>query len=295
MKEKVLLVKNLNYYEGLDLKEDMNCKFILTNFRIKICDIKNRELKSIDLKEIVNIGIISDKELIEKDKNVIGRGVVGSVLFGGAGLVLGGLSGLQTKKKEKVVDYLIVNYKENNEDKVLSFYVDEFVLDVFVMKKINNAINKSKEDLRCPFCNEEVNFAFVRCPKCKKRINKSNNGKKFLICFIGLACFVAFIRVITFNNENKELNIIMESINIENEIAENINNIFEEINLDNIKEINADEWLDSYEGDGSKGYRIKTDFSDNVILYLDSNNNVICIRYADEDYYRNGQVLKKFD
>lgn len=38
-----------------------------------------------------------------------------------------------------------------------------------------------------------------------------------------------------------------------------------------------------------------TNFSDNVILYLDSDNNIICIRYADKDYYRNGNVINKFD
>ena len=55
------------------------------------------------------------------------------------------------------------------------------------------------------------------------------------------------------------------------------------------------EGLDGYEGKGSKGYRIKTDFSNNVILYLDENNNVICIRYMSEDYYRNGKILKVFE
>ena len=29
-------------------------------------------------------------------------------------------------------------------------------------------------------------------------------------------------------------------------------------------------------------------------LYLDSDNNVICVRFADEDYYRNGNILKEF-
>ena len=53
--------------------------------------------------------------------------------------------------------------------------------------------------------------------------------------------------------------------------------------------------LDGFEGAGSKGYRIKAKDSENIIIYLDSNNNVICIRYADKDYYRNGNVLNKFE
>lgn len=296
MKDKVLFVKDLKHYEGLELKEDMNCKFILTNFRIRICDIKNRELKSIDLKDIVNVGIISDKELIEKDRNVIARGVVGNVLFGGAGLILGGLSGLQTKKKEQIVDYLIINYKENGEDKVINLYAKEFVLNDMVMKKLNYAIEMSKKDLRCSHCNAEINFEYVRCPKCGKRVNKSNKGKKILIGFIILVVIIAFMQIIRVENMgNKELDIIMNAISVDSEKAEEINNIFEKIGLDNIKEINADsEGLDGFEGVGSKGYRIKNDISDNIILYLDSENNVICIRYADKDYYRNGEVINKF-
>ena len=76
--------------------------------------------------------------------------------------------------------------------------------------------------------------------------------------------------------------------------AEKINNILNDIGLKDIEDMKADsEALDGFEGKGSKGYRIKTSFSDNVILYLDSNNNVICVRYADKDYY--GNVLNKFE
>ena len=49
------------------------------------------------------------------------------------------------------------------------------------------------------------------------------------------------------------------------------------------------------EGRGSKGHRIRTDFSDKFILYLDSNSNVMCARYVDKDYYKNGNALKEFE
>lgn len=82
---------------------------------------------------------------------------------------------------------------------------------------------------------------------------------------------------------------------METEKAEDINNVLKEVGLNNFEDIKADsELLDGFEGEGSKGYRIKTDFSDNVILYLDSSNSIICIRYADKDYYRNDEVLNKF-
>ena len=66
--------------------------------------------------------------------------------------------------------------------------------------------------------------------------------------------------------------------------------------MEDFDKIKADsDGLDGFEGAGSKGYRIKAKDSENIIIYLDSNNNVICIRYADKDYYRNGNVLNKFE
>ena len=80
------------------------------------------------------------------------------------------------------------------------------------------------------------------------------------------------------------------------EEAKEIDSILDSVGLNEFEDMKADnESLNGFEGEGSKGYRIKTSFSDNVILYLDSNNKVISIRYADTDYYRNGQVLKTFE
>ncbi len=94
---------------------------------------------------------------------------------------------------------------------------------------------------------------------------------------------------------SRDVNIISRVANVEKEKVEKIDSILSDIGLENIEDMKADsEGLDGFEGKGSKGYRIKTSFSDNVILYLDSDNNVICVRYADKDYYRNGEVLNKF-
>lgn len=42
-------------------------------------------------------------QIVEKDKSVIGRAVVGGVLLGPVGAVVGGMSGIGTNKNEKVV------------------------------------------------------------------------------------------------------------------------------------------------------------------------------------------------
>ncbi len=83
LKEKVFYEKSVKHYEGLGIKQRANCIIKLTNYELQLCDIKKRPLFKIILKDISNVAIISDKEIIEKDKSVIGRGVVGNVLFGG--------------------------------------------------------------------------------------------------------------------------------------------------------------------------------------------------------------------
>lgn len=300
MKEKVFYNKQVKHYEGLGIKQGANCIVKLTNYELQLCDIKIRPIIKISLKDISNVAIISDKEIIEKDKSVIGRGIVGNVLFGGAGLILGGLSGLQKKQVEQNIDYLIINYKSNGENKVVNVYANEGVIDNGFMKGLNYAVDISKQELKCPKCGSEYNFNDFKCSNCGQALKDVKMLKKVFGLIIG--CVVAFfilmliIAMAVSGGSSKDINIIKRVANVENEQAEKIDNILNDIGLKDIEDMKADsEGLDGFEGEGSKGYRIKTSFSNNVILYLDSNNNVICVRYADKDYYRNGNVLNKFE
>ena len=307
MKEKVLysLKQTVKHYEGLNVRNGASVIVRLTNYNLQICDVKKKPIFNISLKDIINVAIISDKEIIEKDKSVIGRGIVGNVLFGGAGLILGGLSGLNKKQVVQNVDYLIINYKENGEDKVVSLYANEGIINNGFIKWVNKLIDMSKQDIKCPYCNSDIKYIDVICPKCGKRVRGEKELKMLKWIFVGIIAFVIFIVIIAMtvgsdsnssNGGSKDVNIIKRVANIEEEKAENVDNILSSIGLESIEDMKADsEGLDGFEGDGSKGYRIKTSFSDNVILYLDSNDNVICVRYADKDYYRNGNVLNKFE
>lgn len=299
MKEKVFYTLEVKHFEGLGLKQGANCILKLTNYELQLCDIKRRPLKQIKLKDIVNVGIVSDNELTTKDKSVIAHGIVGNVLFGSAGLILGGLSGLQKKQVNQNIDYLVINFKENGEDKVINVYANEGILHNDFMKGLNNAIDMSKDNLKCPYCNKEINFADNKCPNCGKKL-KDNKGLKVLIgILIGVFAFILLIVAIASNvggGNSKEVNIIKRIVSAETDKANNINDILKSVGINEFDSMKADsESLDGFEGDGSKGYRIKTNSTDNIILYLDKDNNVICIRYADKDYYRNGQVLNKFE
>lgn len=300
MKEKVFYNKQVKHYEGLGIRQGANCIVKLTNYELQLCDIKSRPIVKISLKDISNVAIISDKEIIEKDKSVIGRGIVGNVLFGGAGLILGGLSGLQKKQVEQNVDYLIINYKENGEDKVINVYANEGIIDKGFMKGLNYAIDISKQELKCPKCGNVYNFSDYKCSNCGQVLKDTKKVKKVFGLVFG--CVVAFIVLMVIiamaagGSSSKDINIIKRVANVEKEQAEKIDSILNDIGLKDIEDMKADsEGLDGFEGEGSKGYRIKASFSDNIILYLDSDNNVICVRYADKDYYRNGNVLNKFE
>lgn len=299
MKEKVFYEKAIKHYEGLGIKEGANCIIRLTNYNLQLCDVKKRPILNISLKDISNVAIISDNELIEKDKSVIGRGVVGSVLFGGAGLILGGLSGLKKKQVMQNIDYLIINYKSNGEDKVVNVYANEGVFDKGFMKGLNYAMDMSKQELKCPSCGKEYNFNDFKCKNCGVVLKDTKRLKAFIGILVGIIAFFVFIVIIGISvgsGNSRDVNIIKRIANVDVEKAENIDNILSAVGLEEIEDMIADsEGLDGYEGEGSKGYRIKTDFSDNVILYLDSENNVICIRYMSEDYYRDGKVLKEFE
>ncbi len=300
MKEKVFYSKQVKHYEGLGIRQGANCIVKLSNYELKLCDIKGRPIVGISLKDISNVAIISDKEIIEKDKSVIGRGIVGSVLFGGAGLILGGLSGLNKKQVIQNVDYLIINYKDNGEDKVINVYADAGVINNGFIKWINKFVDMSKKDVKCPYCNSDIKDIDVKCPNCGKRVRGEKQLKILKWVFIGSIVFlivvIGAIAMAAGGGSNRDMNIIKRVANVEDEQAEKIDNILNDIGIKDIDDMKADsEGLDGFEGEGSKGYRIKTSFSDNVILYLDGNNNVICIRYADKDYYRNGNILNRFE
>jgi len=65
---------------------------------------------NIPLKNILVTLLVTEKELAEKNKSAIGRGIVGGVLFGPAGLILGGLSGVGKKRGFKKTCLYIVSY-----------------------------------------------------------------------------------------------------------------------------------------------------------------------------------------
>lgn len=65
---------------------------------------------SIPLSNIIAVEEVTEKELTEKNKSAIGRGVAGGLIFGPAGLVLGGLSGVGKKEAIKKTLLFVISY-----------------------------------------------------------------------------------------------------------------------------------------------------------------------------------------
>ncbi|ANY67091.1 hypothetical protein BBD42_11935 [Paenibacillus sp. BIHB 4019] len=69
----------------------------------------------IPLANFLESTLTTDKDMGEVQKSVIGRGIVGGLIFGPAGLVLGGMSGIGTKKG-KTLQVYIVSYVSSSGD-----------------------------------------------------------------------------------------------------------------------------------------------------------------------------------
>lgn len=75
-----------------------------------ICILKIGHSYYISDQQIINISTASKVQTVTENKNVIGRAIVGDLLFGPLGGVIGGMSGIGGKQKLKGIHYLIINY-----------------------------------------------------------------------------------------------------------------------------------------------------------------------------------------
>lgn len=133
---KTLPLKHLsglsNYGQGVPV----NVKFIWDDNSFQIGDSI-----SIKQKAIVKVHGYISKELVEKKKSTVGRAIAGSILAGGVGAVIGGVSAVGTKTKVVDIFHLELTVYDDNFDKhILHFYNDNPYL--------NNRILADFEEIR---------------------------------------------------------------------------------------------------------------------------------------------------
>lgn len=85
----------------------------------------------VPLENVISTLLTTHKEVVEKSKSVIGRGVVGGLVFGPAGLLLGGMSGIGSKNKTEYTKVYIISYVgSDGEVKNITFGMSKMMVSV---------------------------------------------------------------------------------------------------------------------------------------------------------------------
>lgn len=71
---------------------------------------RKKEPITLEYSQIKRFGKVAETEIIESDKSVIGRAVVGGILLGPLGAVVGAIDGTGTKTKKKTRNFFVINY-----------------------------------------------------------------------------------------------------------------------------------------------------------------------------------------
>lgn len=109
----------------------------LEDDRIKFNSVTDKnKTASLSYDKINNVGILTEKEIVEQDKSVVGRAVAGTLLAGPLGTIVGGMSGIGNKKKKKNYRILTINYGEGKSIVILE---DKWAAN---FDKFNKEINK---------------------------------------------------------------------------------------------------------------------------------------------------------
>ena len=84
--------------------------------KIEVFTFKNELVASYTIPEnrIIDIDFITQKNIEEKQKSIVGRGIVGGLLFGSTGAIIGGLSGLDTKTATTYTTIFCITYQKKD-------------------------------------------------------------------------------------------------------------------------------------------------------------------------------------
>jgi len=124
-------------------------------------------------------------------------------------------------------------------------------------------------------------------------------GKKRLGCLIPIIIIVAlgFSLIYALKNADRlgatQEGIIMNATNISKEQATDVVNVLKECGVGKIDKAEHDETLDNINIEGEKGYKVKAENIDNVILYITKDNKINMVKWADNSLYENGKVISK--
>ena len=111
-----------SYSKGMAVELSMDDKDQCLIMKARV--FKDKPIIKLKYEQIIAANVVTEKEIIESDKSVVGRAVVGGVLLGPLGAIVGGMSGIGNKAKANTHYFMVINYKSNTgETKILSFEI----------------------------------------------------------------------------------------------------------------------------------------------------------------------------
>lgn len=113
------LMKDLNILVGLEIYEKGVHINVMRSFRKKHFALASQDIKGVAIER-------QEKIVEEKSKSVVGRAVLGGVLLGPLGAVVGGMSGIGSKKIDltPVANIVSISYENNGIEEMLLFGCD---------------------------------------------------------------------------------------------------------------------------------------------------------------------------
>jgi len=94
--------------------------------------------------QIISFKSITRGELVAKDKSVIGRAAVGSLIMGPLGAVVGGMSALNKSESIKDISYFVINYwdKDTKSAQTLLLRADKEKIQSFIAAYAKPVVKK---------------------------------------------------------------------------------------------------------------------------------------------------------
>lgn len=127
---------HLHGVPGMEQKEIVKLFFTDDKMIVK----SKKKTVELNYEKLTAIKAVKETDLLQQDKSVIGRGIVGGLLLGPAGAIVAGMSAIGGKKNVRG-ELLIINYKpnENAESQVIIFNLEKLSspkkIEKFVLKK----------------------------------------------------------------------------------------------------------------------------------------------------------------
>lgn len=149
------LSTNFAMYEGINgynKNVPINITLYNDNMEIKKRKPYPPDTAILNYSQIVDIALTSETEIEYINKNSIGRALVGGAIFGGAGALIGGMSGVGQKQKKNTYNLIAIAYTPTNcnDIKTISFQIvgatlkfKEFINQV--RQKANLSENKTED------------------------------------------------------------------------------------------------------------------------------------------------------